>query len=253
MCDRSEAVRPIAASATVPRELLQPVPREQLRHITRDLAACEIDRWLRVLSRQDARCRSVFGRLAAIFLRSQAHHRLGFGRVGDYSSERLGISAREVQTAARLATALLDLPCLAAAFDAGELSWTQLRILVTVATRRTEDHWLGLARGTTVRALEGRVRGARMSVGVTAHATDASGGRGREGRWRDRRHVGGRRTGRPVAPTVSAASAAALAPRGRDGAPHARYGWAGLAGRGGDRCRRDCGDSGGRGGVATYG
>ena len=72
-------------ATAVPRELLEPVPRDQLRSVTRDLAAVEIDRWLRVLSRQEARCRLVFGRLAAPFLRRQAQHRLGFSRVGDYA------------------------------------------------------------------------------------------------------------------------------------------------------------------------
>ena len=107
--ENSAAIRPRAEvangdSPAVPHGLLEPVPRDQLRHVTRDLAACEIDRGLRVLSRQEALCRSVFGRLAAVFLRQQAHHRLGFSRVGDYSKERLGLSAREMQSAARVVT-----------------------------------------------------------------------------------------------------------------------------------------------------
>jgi hypothetical protein len=63
-------------------------------------------------------------------------------------------------------TVLATLPRLAAAFDASELSWTQLRILVTVATPATEAHWLELARGRTVRALEALVREARAATGT---------------------------------------------------------------------------------------
>jgi hypothetical protein len=159
--------------AAVLRELLEPAPNERLRHVARDLVAAEIDRWLRVLGHQEARCRAVFGRLAAVFLRQQAYHRLGFGRVGDYARERLGLSARELQTAARVVTALATLPRLAAAFEAGVLSWTQLRTLVAVATPATESHWLDLARGRTVRALEALVRAARTTGGAAMDATDA--------------------------------------------------------------------------------
>ncbi len=160
-----------AYAAAVPRELREPVPSEHLHYVARDLVASEIDRWLRVLSRQEARCRAVFGRLAAIFLRQQAQHRLGFRRVGDYSRERLGLSARELQTAARVVTALAALPRLATAFATGELTWTQLRILVTVATPATEEHWLNLARGCTVRALDVLAR-ADASTPLVVDGTD---------------------------------------------------------------------------------
>ncbi len=159
------------AAATVPHQLLDLVNRE-LPHV--DRAACELDRWLRVLGRQEALCRRAIGCLAAAFLRQQAQHRLGFSRVGDYSRERLGISARELQTAARVVTALTTLPQLAAAFDAGAISWTQLQILVTVATSASEAHWLELASGRTVRALEALVRKARVSTTASESSIDAA-------------------------------------------------------------------------------
>jgi hypothetical protein len=151
------------------------VPRERLRHVERDLAACEIDRWLRVLGRQEALCRSALGRLAAVFLRQRAQHRLGFSRIGDYTRERLGISARELQTAARVVMALATLPRLASAFDAGELSWTQVRILVTVATPATEARWLEVARGRTVRTLEALAAEARAATSAPASTRGAVG------------------------------------------------------------------------------
>ena len=161
--------------AAVPLGLLEPVSDDGMRYLARDLVAGEVDRWLRVLSHQEARCRVVFGRLAAVLLRQQGAQRLGFCRVGDYARECLGLSARELQTAARVVTALAGLPRLAAAFEAGVLSWTQLRILVTVATPATEIHCLDLARGRTVRALEALVRKGRAGSGAEAAATDASG------------------------------------------------------------------------------
>src|SRR5207302_1486631 len=78
-------------------------------------------------------------------------------RLGDYTRERLSLSAREVQELARVAERLETLPAIAAAFSAGDLSWTQTRLLATAATPDSEHEWLALARDRTVRALEALV------------------------------------------------------------------------------------------------
>src|SRR5439155_1283951 len=85
------------------------------------------------------------------------HPRLGFARLSDYTRERLGLSARQVQDLARVAERLESLPAIAAAFAAGDLSWTQTRLLATAATADSEREWLALARDGTVRALEALV------------------------------------------------------------------------------------------------
>ncbi len=100
----------------------------------------------------------MLGRLARRFLLRSAHQRLGFVRIDDYARERLGISGRELQELARVARALEVLPLIAGAFDAGELSWSHLRVLATVATPETEKAWLLRARGATVRALAAMAR-----------------------------------------------------------------------------------------------
>ena len=100
----------------------------------------------------------MLGRLARRFLVRAAHQRLGFVRIDDYARERLGISGRELQELARVARALETLPLTAAAFDAGELSWSHVRLLATVATAETERAWLVRARGATVRALAAMAR-----------------------------------------------------------------------------------------------
>ena len=100
----------------------------------------------------------MLGRLARRFLLRSAHQRLGFVRVDDYARERLGISGRELQELARVTRALETLPLIAAAFDAGELSWSHVRLLATVATPQTERTWLLRARGATVRALAAMAR-----------------------------------------------------------------------------------------------
>jgi hypothetical protein len=127
------------------------------RHPDRDLCALQLDGHLRRLARHEAVCRRVLGRLARTFLAGRYHHQLGFARLGDYTRERLSLSAREVQELARVAERLESLPAIAAAFAAGELSWTQTRLLATATTPDSEHKWLALARDRTVRALEALV------------------------------------------------------------------------------------------------
>src|SRR2546426_8187305 len=94
------------------------------RTVDRDLCALQLDGFLRRLARQEAACRRVLGRLARTFLAGHYHHRLGFARLGDYTRERLGLSARQVQDLARVAERLGSLRALAAPLAAGGPSWT---------------------------------------------------------------------------------------------------------------------------------
>jgi Domain of unknown function (DUF222) len=110
------------------------------------------------LARQEALCRRVLGLVARAFLRRGSHRQLGFARVGDYTRERLGLSARELQDLARVADRLERLPAVAAAFQRGELSWTHVRLLASVASRTTDAAWLERARGITADELAFRIR-----------------------------------------------------------------------------------------------
>src|SRR5438876_9559369 len=113
------------------------------RYVDRDLCAFQLDGYLRRLARQDAVCRRVLGRLARTFLAGRYHHRLGFARLGDYTRERLSLSARELQDLARVAERLETLAAIAAAVGAGDLSSTQTRALGTGATPRRPEDWPG--------------------------------------------------------------------------------------------------------------
>src|SRR5262245_44527361 len=152
---------------SAPRRRADPdvVPLDVLERSGRDVSgsahhdyACAIDGYLRRLARQEACGRRVLGALAAAFLRRKGHHALGFARIGDYTRERLGMSARELQSLAQVARRLDELPAVAAAFGAGDLSWTQARLIVGVATPETAPLWIERARRRTVRALEATVR-----------------------------------------------------------------------------------------------
>src|SRR5436309_10373063 len=93
------------AHMDVSPELLVP-PEAHGRGFCPHDAALVLDGWLRRLTAQEARCRTVLGRLAAAFLARRGHHELGFGRLGDYSREQLGVSARELQSLATVAARL---------------------------------------------------------------------------------------------------------------------------------------------------
>ena len=150
----------------VPAEYLEPPDG---RGFCREDAALVLDTYLRRLARGDARGRLVLGRLVAAFLRGRGQQALGFARLTDYARERLGLSGRELQSLATVAERVSTLPALAAAFGSGEISWAQLRILVGIATPDTVEHWLSLARGRTVRALEATIR----EAGRPVHSEDS--------------------------------------------------------------------------------
>ena len=142
----------------VPSTLLIP-PEAHGRGFSPDEAALVLDGYLRRVASQNTRCRAVLGRLARRFLARRGHHELGFARLSDYGRERLGLSAREIQTLAAVSAGLEHLPGIRSAFERSELSWSQVRLLVGVATPDSETEWLELARGRTVRALAALIRG----------------------------------------------------------------------------------------------
>ena len=141
----------------VPADLLVP-PEAYGRSFSPHDAALVLDDWLRRLAAHEARCRTVLGTLARRFLARRGHHELWFARLGDYARERLGISARELQSLASVSARLERLPRLREAFAEGALGWAQLRLLAVVATPETEAEWLEVARGRTARALAAVIR-----------------------------------------------------------------------------------------------
>src|SRR5206468_8721344 len=72
--------------------------------------------------------------------------------------EQVGISGRELRDLAAVDQALGELPALDAAFCAGEIGWTQLRLLCRVATVEDQQEWLALAARTSADALAREVR-----------------------------------------------------------------------------------------------
>src|SRR6266571_168666 len=128
----------------------------------------------RLLDSQLAR----LGRASAVIERRLAHglhdlhsgslyRRLGYVRLGDYLTERLGFSLRRCQNLLRTERALRDLPALAAAFEEGLLSQSKIEVLAAVATPATQELWLARAQKLTVRQLEEQARAARVDASGT--------------------------------------------------------------------------------------
>src|SRR5688572_19435326 len=118
-----------------------------------------------------ARLRFVRSRLAATFLARKSWSPLGFVRIGDYTRERLGLAARTLQQEAQVAQALERLPRTTATFLESRLSWTQVRLITSVARASDERTWIDSALSSDTRALAERVR----AHAPTSHsATDSS-------------------------------------------------------------------------------
>jgi hypothetical protein len=143
-----------------------------VRLTERAALAVALDRDLQCACRAEAQARLRVGVVAHELLRRRAYGRLGFARLRDYACERLGISARTLESAACVAARLDELPVIASAFARGELSWTQVRVLTEVAAPSDDEQWLARARTETLDGLMTMIEAARGSGGIPAHPDD---------------------------------------------------------------------------------
>ncbi len=112
----------------------------------------------------EAASRHDLGTVAREMLRRRAYRGLGFVRLKDYARERLGLSARTLQSAAWVATHLEPLPLVATAFDRGDLSWAHVRAICAAARPDDQELWLARARNSTVAELERAATATRRSA-----------------------------------------------------------------------------------------
>ncbi len=126
---------------------------ERARFSERARFAAQLDAELLVACRGETAARRHVGELARQLLRDRSYQRLGFARLADYARERLGLSARTVESAAWVADRLDELPLVASALDRSEISWAQARTLCGIASAADECAWLQCARQSTVAEL----------------------------------------------------------------------------------------------------
>jgi hypothetical protein len=135
------------------------------------------ERHLAALARAAGPLRRVIVALAGRLVAVRGWERLGYARPGDYTRERLGLSARSLQEFARVERRLAALPQLEAALISGRLPWSKVRLLARFVAPADEARWIERARGTRVRALEREVRAVdRGALEAGALARDEEGG-----------------------------------------------------------------------------
>jgi len=99
------------------------------------------------------------GRLMLEALRADVHSHLGYATFIEYVERMFGLGPRETEERLRVARALEGLPCMAGALREARLCWSAVRELSRVAVAETEQAWLSVASGKTVRQIEALVSG----------------------------------------------------------------------------------------------
>jgi len=87
-----------------------------------------------------------------------AQQELGFHSLVQYAETRFGIQPSTTREHLSVGRALEDLPQIDRAFCGARLFWSQVRLLVRIATPQTESVWIRWAAGRTVRELAARIR-----------------------------------------------------------------------------------------------
>lgn len=155
-----DTVHLAAGRSYVPEPLLAPVFENDRRHVMHDLAAFLLDRHLRRLGSMRNPLELRLARLLARLQKNSGYLELGFARLSDYVTERLGITVRRMQALLQMDGRLQDLPRTSEAFARGRISSSQLRLLLRVVTQETETAWLEKAARLNVRLLEREVTAA---------------------------------------------------------------------------------------------
>jgi hypothetical protein len=89
----------------------------------------------------------------------QIWRRFGYASLVEYMELEMGYSPRAALERLRVANALPQLPQIAAAIEQGDLSFSGARELTRVATRETEQNWLGATAEMNLREVEAAVSG----------------------------------------------------------------------------------------------
>jgi hypothetical protein len=172
-CAHAHAERARAARAEAAPTLPSPPPTARaapaspsrfVAPLVRDLHAAdafELDRRLRAAARLEQRWLAELAPRVLDAARGGAHRRLGFGDLGDWARERLGMSPRKAQALLRLERAGELCPALREAFRSGRLSWRQAHVLVPLlVVEESLPHrtgWIERAVRVSLRRLEDEV------------------------------------------------------------------------------------------------
>jgi hypothetical protein len=139
-----------------------------------------IDAALRELAQLRDRWDEVLGHLAMLLLNLGLWRDMGFADLGQYCSERLGLSERTLQQRAWLERRLYSFPALREAMRTGRLTYEKARLVAGVATETDVANWIDRAAGTTCIVLRRELEALEDGTGagaVAAETADSSGAR----------------------------------------------------------------------------
>jgi hypothetical protein len=100
----------------------------------------------------------------AELMRRRLYRDCGYSSIHAYAEAVLGFGQAKTYQFIRLAESLDKLPQLRASVEAGEMPWTKARSVAAVATPRSEDQWIELAKQSSARQLEARIRERRREA-----------------------------------------------------------------------------------------
>jgi hypothetical protein len=100
----------------------------------------------------------------AELMRRRLYRDCGYSSIHAYAEAVLSFGQAKTYQFIRLAEALDGLPELRASVEAGEMPWTKARSVAAVATPRSEGQWIALAKTSSARQLEARIRESRREA-----------------------------------------------------------------------------------------
>jgi len=100
----------------------------------------------------------------AELMRRRLYRDCGYSSIHTYAEAVLGFGQAKTYQFIRLAESLDGLPQLRASVEAGEMPWTKARSVAAVATPRSEGQWIALAKTSSTRQFEARIRASRREA-----------------------------------------------------------------------------------------
>ncbi|MBM4117091.1 HNH endonuclease [bacterium] len=100
----------------------------------------------------------------AELMRRRLYRDCGYASIHAYAEAVLGFGQAKTYQFIRLAESLDSLPQLRASVEAGEMPWTKARSVAAVATPRSEGQWIAIAKTSSARQLEVRIRESRREA-----------------------------------------------------------------------------------------
>jgi len=129
-----------------------------------NLSAAAVDARLRAAVAELRRAEQNAVLWFAELMRRRLYRDCGYSSIHAYAEQVLGFSRNMTFQFIHLAESLEHLPRLRESLTRGELPWTKAREVVKVATGQTEGQWIERAQQLNSRALEARVKAARIST-----------------------------------------------------------------------------------------